>query len=397
MFRCYLMDTMSGQLAEPIDVPNARWTVSVSDCSLSTTRDKGVGEASLGGLQLPWAAVPGETPAARRRALATFRRSLALMWEDDSGRIPVVVGAIGDRVDSWLDTSFSLVSMMGLLGMRVLVEEGAFGKGNPNGTTTKDIDYKNLSLRAIASDMGQRCTGGKPGGYLPIDWPYMGERGKHSRTYYGFNARNNSFDKLLDEITNVQDGPDAQLRPYLSDETHVRHRLIMGTDADPTIDEAGLVPTLTFFPGGGTLENVKVEHATPSMRVYASGAGQDKAQLCHLAEDLSLVRQRDPWPLVEMAVGFTDDSSLSVLQSHARGRLQAESMPLAQVEGDVWLDDEHCPSLTEMWAGQRVDVQVRDHPGLADGTYEMRLMEMSGDMSPKVHLTFDPIVDPLEG
>lgn len=397
MFRAYLMDTMSGQLAEPIDLPNVRWSVTVSDCSLSTVRGKGVGEAAIGGLQLPWTAVPGDTPAARRRALASYRRAVCLMWEDESGMQPVVVGAIGDRVDSWLDTSFEIVSMMGLLGQRILVDEGAFGKGNPSGTTTRDIAYRNLSLRAIASDMGRRCTDAKPGGALPIDWSYLGEAGRHSRTYYGFNARNNAFDKLLGEITNVQNGPDAQLRPYIAEDgAHVRHRLVMGTDADPTIDEAGLVPTLTFFPGGGTIENVKVAHAGPTMRVYANGAGQDKAQLCCLAEDMSLVTKPDPWPLVESSHGFTDDSSLSVLQSHARGRLAAMADPICQVEGDVWLDDPNTPGFSEMWAGQRVDVQVRDHPGLADGTYEMRLMEMSGDATPKVHLVFDPIIDPLE-
>ena len=89
-------------------------------------------------------------------------------------------------------------------------------------------------------------------------------------------------------------------------------------------------------------------------------------------------------------------ASLSVLQSHARGRLAAMADPICQVEGDIWLDDPNTPGFSEMWAGQRVDVQVRDHPGLADGTYEMRLMEMGGDATPKVHLVFDPIIDPLE-
>lgn len=397
MWRTYLGDTMSGQIGEPIDIPNMTWSVSVSNSSLSTTRDKGVGESSTGGLQLPWTAVPGKDAAARRKAIATYRRCLMLMWEDDSGVVPVVVGAIGDRVDSWEDTSFDLVSMMGILGQRILVGEGAFGNGDPAGTTTKDIVYKRLSLRAIASDMGQKCTGDKPGGYLPIDWSYIGEAGSHDRTYYGFNAHNNDFAKLLGEITNVINGPDAQLRPYVtSDGTHVRHRLVMGTDADPTIGDDGLVPSLTCFPGGGTIENLRVAHTTPTMRVYAHGAGQDKAQLCFLAEERTLLEQRDPWPLIETSVGFTDDTNLSVLKSHAQGRLQAQSRPIAQIEGDAWLDDPRTPSISSMWPGQRVDLHVQGHPGLMDGTYNLRLMEMSGDGTPMVHLVFDPFADPLE-
>lgn len=396
MWRCYLADTMSGQLAEPIDIPSFSWTTSISDSSMSTTRDKGAGAYEASGLELPWTAVPGATQAARHRAIASYRRSIVLMWEDAAGRVPVVVGAVGPRLDSWLDTSFELVSMMNLLGQRIVVAEGAYGKGNPNGTTTADLAFGNRSLRAIASEIGQAATGDKPGGYLPIDWPYKGEGGKHQRTYFGHNAQNNDYAKLLGAMTNVMGGPDAQLRPYLADETHVRHRLEMGTDASPELAQTGLVRTLTAFPGGGTLEEVSVAHTAPVMRVYAHGAGQDKAQLGYLAQDLTLVQQSDPWPLIEETASFTDDEKLSILQSHAQARLAAASRPLAQVTGSIWLDDPATPSITEIWPGQIVSVSIQGHPGLPDGTYDMRLMEMRGDQTSRVGVTFDPILDPWE-
>ncbi|MBQ9005367.1 MAG: hypothetical protein IJ092_03220 [Atopobiaceae bacterium] len=396
MWRCYTMDTMSGALGVPIDIPSMGWTVSISDCSLSTTRDKGVAGYTSGGLELPWTAVPGASREARARELASMRRSIVLMWEEGGERIPVVVGAIGPRVDRWLDTSFELVSMLDLLDMRILVDEGSFGKGSPTGTTTKDIAYRSMSLRGIASDMGRRCTDSKPGGTLPIDWTYVGETGRHDRTYYGYNVSNNSLAKLLEEITNVQGGPDMQLRPYLADETHVRHRLEMGTDAHPALDQAGVVQTLTSFPGGGTLENVEVAHLGPVMRVYGYGAGQDKAMLCSLAEDRTLLEQRDPWPLVEEAHGFTDDSNLDLLSRHSRARLAASSRPVCQVSGDIWLDDARTPGLSDFWPGQLVNVAIEGHPGLPDGSYEMRLMEMSGDQSSQARLTFDVMPDPWE-
>lgn len=397
MWRAHLGDTISGAIGEPIDVPSMSWSVSISDCSMSTTRDKGIGAIDASGLDLPWSAVPGKDARAKQRAIATYRRCLILFWEDERGRTPVVVGAIGPRVDSWLDTSFELVSMMNLLGQRIVCPEGAFGNGSPAGTTTADLTYSNLSLRAIASAIGEVATGAKPGGELPIDWQYVGEAGGHQRTYYGHNASNNSFAKLLDAITNVWGGPDAQLRPYVTEDgLHVRHRLEMGTDAHPALDQTGLVQTLTCFPGGGTIEGVKVAHSAPVMRVYGSGAGSDKAQLGYLAEDRTLVTRPDPWPLVEEARGFGDDKTLALVRSHATAYLAANSRPLAQVTGSIWLDDPHTPTLSTIWPGQVVDLAIEGHPGMPDGTYRLRVMELAGDQSSKVDVTFDPIIDPWE-
>lgn len=397
MWRCYLGDTLSGAIGEPIDIPAMTWTLSIADASMSTTRDKGVGGIEAGGLDLPWSAVPGSDAPARQRALATYRRSIFLMWEDALGRTPVVCGAIGPRVDGWLDTSFELVSMMNLLGQRIVCPEGAFGNGSPAGTTTADVELRGLSLRGIASAIGEIATGAKPGGELPIDWTYLGERGNHQRTYYGFNAQNNSFAKLLDAITNVQGGPDAQLRPYITaDGAHVRHRLVMGTDAHPALDQTGLVQTLTCFPGGGTIEDVRVAHTAPTMRVYGYGAGQDKAKLTYMAEDRALVTRPDPWPLVEEARGFTDDETSALVRSHAEAHLKAGARPLAQITGAIWLDDPATPGLAELWPGQMVDLASEGHPGLPDGVRRLRVMEMAGDETSRVEVTFDPIIDPWE-
>lgn len=396
MWRAYLGDTLSGAVGEPIDLPETSWTLSVSDSSLAIVRDKGVGGAEASGLCLPWASVPGATREAKARAIAPYRRSLFVCWEDATGSVPVVAGAVGPRVDGWYDTSFELVSMASLLSQRIAFYEGTFGMGKQPGTTDATASYTQ-SLRGIAAELGYLATAQKPGGALPIDWSYEGERGRHSRTYYGFNAHNNDFTKLLGDITNVIGGPDAQLRPYWDDEgTHIRHRLLMGTDAHPELDQTGLVHTLTCFPGGGTVENVRVAHTAPVMRVYAHGAGEDKAMLTYLAEDLTLAQRSDPWPLLETAASFSDDESLDVLRKHADQLLQAGRRPLAQVVGEIWLDDPHVPPLAEIWPGMLCHLSVEGHPGLPDGTYALRVMEMAGDSTPRVTVTFDPILDPWE-
>ena len=53
-WRACLCDTMTGLLGQQIDIPSFTWSMTVSDSSFSTTRDKGVGEDEASGLQLPW-------------------------------------------------------------------------------------------------------------------------------------------------------------------------------------------------------------------------------------------------------------------------------------------------------------------------------------------------------
>lgn len=52
-WRAYVVDTISGQLLCPIDLPNFSWSVSVADSSFSTTKSKGVGQGEVSGLKVP--------------------------------------------------------------------------------------------------------------------------------------------------------------------------------------------------------------------------------------------------------------------------------------------------------------------------------------------------------
>jgi hypothetical protein len=62
MWSAYLFDSTTGLLAERLDLPSFSWTLSVGDCSLSTTRDKGAGVGDASGLRLP---VGRPSPGAR--------------------------------------------------------------------------------------------------------------------------------------------------------------------------------------------------------------------------------------------------------------------------------------------------------------------------------------------
>lgn len=182
-WNAFLYDTVTGLLGQQIDVPSFTWSMSVSDASFSTTKDKGFGIDDVSGLELPWGQIPGVDAAARASALMPYKRGLVLFWHSQAddpnkpGR-PVLAGALGVRKSSQLDVSVPFVSMLGLLEDRYLVHEGRFGKGAGN-SSPDEFRWVNLSYRALACETIRQCTEMKPGGTLPIDLPYVGEHGTH--------------------------------------------------------------------------------------------------------------------------------------------------------------------------------------------------------------------------
>lgn len=182
-WNCFLYDTVTGLLAQRIDVPAFTWSMSVSDASFTTSKDKGFGEDEVSGIELPWGQIPGDTPAARASALMPYKRGIVLFWHSSAddpnlpGR-PVLAGALGVRRSTRDDVSMPFVSMLGMLEDRYLVHEGRFGKGAGH-SSPDEFRWENLSYRALACETIRHCTSYKPGGELPIDLPYLGEKGVH--------------------------------------------------------------------------------------------------------------------------------------------------------------------------------------------------------------------------
>lgn len=383
MWNSYICDTISGLMITPIDLQSFSWHMSVSDSSLSTNTKRNIGEDGLSQISLPWASVPSNTPEGRNSILYPMKRSIVLMWDDT----PVIFGTIGYRVDSEDCTDFSLLSIQDILSSRYLVRENVFGKSY-GGTTNDTISYNNMSLRGIAADIIRKCTREKPSGVLPIDTQYDGETGNHQRTYYGYNVSNNAADKLLNEITNVQDGIEMRFVPYKK-ENNIRLRFEAGTDSEHELVNSNAKRTLTWFSNGrGLIEELKVSNIGPSMRVYGTGAGQDDSTLCHLAQDLSLCQTRDPWPIVESVVSDTSWDNIDLLRRHSEGTLESSKYPLCQIKGSVHINDFEDQFMGMVWPGDLIDIDIRDHPSLPDGIYTTRILRMEGDSTDKVSLTF---------
>lgn len=402
-WRHYLYQAMSGELGAPIDLPAFSWKVGVSDSSLATCKDKDAGDYESDGLTVPWTEIPGADYARKRLNVATGRRGVVSLWRDVTmppamlGR-PIVGGVIGVRNDTAQDTSFAVQSLLSVLESRYLVREGRYAAG-PNHTSPDVIRFDGMSYRGIASEIGYLCTQAKPGGYMPVDWSYRGERGSRARAYEAWDIQNLSCRKLFDNLSNVLEGPDMQFRPYLTDDgTHVRYRFVAGSDAEQYLGQH-VIHQLAYHPAGGTIGELTVDHLAPVMRVYSSGTGQDKAQKCAFAQDLSLVeRSNDPWPLVEMTYSDSDTDTYDVLLAHARSVLKANGRPLMQIKGVVHADDADDMGnpllpLGSYWPGELFDLHISGYAPLPDGTYRTRLMEMSGDESDRVELVFDVMED----
>ena len=388
MWRSFLFDTMTGRLGREIDVPGFTWSVSVSDSTFSTRSNKGLGEGSIGGVELPWTAF-GEHRSASDRASAVScaRRSIALCWDAGGELFPIVAGAIANRTDTFEGTSITLDSVMSILSKRILVSEGQFVQGGA------ELSLGPSSRRGLAAQAGWRATEGKPGGSLPVDWSYMDEGGSWSRVVWPYDAENAYAGDVVSGIADEDGGPDICFRPYIEGSC-LRHRMVAGTDADPYLGD-GSPRVIATFPGGGTLDNVSVARVAPqAMRVYATGAGSESAQLVSLAENLAMCRMDDPWPLAETALSESSVEDRGTLDSLAQSALAASAVPAMQVSGTVHMGDAGAPALGTFWPGDVFEWRVDGFPTLPDGSYRLRLLEMSGDEGFDVDLVFDAVFDP---
>lgn len=399
MWTAYIYETMSGSLIRPIDLPAFSWNVTIGDCSLTTTPSHKPGEHDLGGMRVPWTALEHATTAKERRELLASDRHGIILLRRYAGSdlnalgTPIVGGAIGSRQDTATDTSFSISSIMGLLAERYAVAEGSYANGVDH-TSSDTLAYRNMSLRGIASEIGYLCTNLKPGGTLPVDWTYRGEKGTHERSYEAWDVQNLSCKAILEKISGVSNGPDMQFRPYLtSDQTMVRWRFEAGSDTDIYLGQ-DTMHRLTYSPYGGTIENLTVDYLGPIHRVYASGAGADKAQTCAITQDLSLVELSDPYPLRELTYADSDTDKYELLLGHAQASLDANRRPLMQIKGEINIADMDGAGtlhpLGSIWPGEQVELDIQGFPSLDDGIYTCRLMQMDGNETDTVKLTFDP-------
>ncbi|MFT8640084.1 hypothetical protein [Bifidobacterium sp.] len=396
----WLTDARTGRIISPIDIPSFSWQMTVGDFGFTTT-SKNLGDVDASNLTIPWSALNADTPAERSHLLSMGRRALCSAWVydgvADSRGMPIMWGALGEREDTWLDTTFPLYSPMSLLDSRYAIRDGGF----VDTKSTDTVSWTGLSYRGLASNLIDLATNRKNGGTLPLDATYLNESGNHQRTnYQAWNVQNLDVKTLLTNLANVSGGPDMTFRPYWSDGTHARCRFLAGSDADVYLDMDHAPIVLNSFPDGGSLEDLTVDYALPYQRAYGTGAGTDASVLTTLAEDLtSITGSMDPPILREMTYSDSDAATLAVLKPKVQAALNANKVTGMQFTGSIDVNDTDSNGtllhpLGSFWPGEMFYLYISGYPTIPDDKYPVRLMEMSGDQSSKVKLQFE-VMDAL--
>lgn len=315
-----------------------------------------------------------------------------VLWDDQSW-----IGVYCDFTETDSDdaSSYSWYPSSSAAGLGKTSGQGPVGA---NTNARDSVTVNNLSNRGLACEVIRYATGSKNGGTLPFDLPYVGETGSETATWSAWNVQNLSARTVLTGIANGDGGPDMMFQPYWSDERTVRVRFLAGSDGDAYLPTIGL-PQVFRYDGrtGGDIEDLTMTSQVPVQRFYGTGAGSDESTVTALAEDLSSVTSsRDPAVLRESAYSDSDVTSVSLLKRSVTALMKSNRLPCIQLSGTVHVDDVDSSGrvlhpLPRLWPGSMCYLDMSGYRWLPDGRYQLRLMELSGDQSDKVKVTFDVV------
>lgn len=381
MWSVEVFETVSGQRLVELPVPEFSWSRTLRDSSVSEP-GHGMSDVGVTGMVLTRGMLSEVMDVTRsgwqlrvRDLLMPVKHGVMFLWDG----VPIVGGPISDTIRFTHDrVEVTVDSIANLLARRFAVT----ARFDP----LTQLTFKNLSLGSIAARVVQAGMS-RPAGGLPIR--FLPERaGTHERNYQGFNVANLDVNKLLDEISDVVHGPDIDFRPQVDGQRFFWRMVTGESDTNPYIGQETVHDWEVGTVDTGELA-VDLSAKVVAHRVFAVGDGQDAGT--HVAAfDIPVP---DGWPLVEVTatdstVKAADDRDNARLRALAQARLNAR--PAVQAVLDVRADG--AVPLGTFWPGEVAQVTVSEHLGLPDGTYAMRILEMSGDEGDWVKLTFDPLL-----
>lgn len=219
------------------------------------------------------------------------------------------------------------------------------------------------SLQGIAAGILSNANSRNP---MPIDIPAGPFSGTTLINYFGYDLA--SAGQRLQEITQLQNGPDVLLRPYFSDGSHIRHAVMLGT---PRLALAGNPPVFEY---PGDVVKILPTRNGSSMRslTLEKGNGVEYATPLAFTQDLTLPNAG--WPNLEVAsISHSDSPTQTILQSWSDseqallGRVQSTWAVTLMTGGS----DSPLGSFDPGGIGQ---YNVRNHCRLRDGMYFQRVL-----------------------
>lgn len=249
-----------------------------------------------------------------------------------------------------------------------------------------NVTFRNSSLGGIAWGLVQLAQL-KPGGRLPIVRGTRAEAGGYSRTYPWYDLANLNVDRLLTEISEMEDGPDIHFRPRWADRNQTRFEWVMvhGTNAQPVIAQEWSPDWDTTAEANDVVDiTVSNDASAVTDRIYVTGTGSGAGVLVSQATNLARVQTGRPF--LEAVASDSNQSDINVLRQRAHGRLASTREPLDQVTLTVRADSDK--NLLGRWrVGDAATVTIGEGwVHIPAGTYLMRVIKASGDLTENVTL-----------
>lgn len=257
-----------------------------------------------------------------------------------------------------------------LLNRRVLINAA----WNPAATPVTDVSANitlTYSLHTIAREIVNHSINKSfvVGSNLPIDLPAQ-IAGTATRTYYGYETI--AAGQRLQELTQVDQGPDIVFQPYLiavGGSRYIRHRMVIGT---PYLTGPG-VPLQ--FDYNSSLVKVAIGGNSDSLATtsYVRGTGNETGQLFGYASNPALIAAGYPL-LDDVDSTHTSASVQTTLDSWAAANVALQGTVPEQWKSTVLA--ETSPRAGEYAPGHFVTYNVIGHHWLPDGMYNQRLLSL---------------------
>ncbi|MFD5089315.1 hypothetical protein ACFWMR_01845 [Amycolatopsis thailandensis] len=316
--------------------------------------------------------LPGDEKTARvREWCVPWRYSIGVLRGDTVCQGGPIVPYSPDDDKTKLVVAFK--GFWELLNRRLLHNE------NWNPATAKITDPSaDLSITDSLPNIGRTIADHalgwhhRPGSDLPLDLPpVLPGGGTHVRNYRGYEAA--YVGQRLQELTQVDGGPDMLFQPYLTTSggfRYIRHRMLIG---NPLLTQPGAP---LRFDYNSTLVSLSIagDGSALANTAFVKGTGNEAGTLFGYATDTTLIDAG--WPALDMVdTNHTSADQQSTLDGWAKADIQLYGSQPEQWQAVVRADAD--PPLGSYTPGHFADYSVKGHHWLPSGIYSYRILGVS--------------------
>jgi len=255
-----------------------------------------------------------------------------------------------------------------------------------------DLATDTVTYRGSYGDIARSIIRGmmmRPGGDLPIVVPNIVEGGTRVRTLNNFDL--SYVGDLIDNLTNIINGPDIVFRPRLrADGLGVEWEMLTGTDDDDEIHgTVDAEPVWDHSARKTTVRSLSVNRSGANLadEAFALGGGQQD-KLIMARSNRTGLRDRG-FPLMQAQLNLNSVSEITTAQGYADRQSQFGQKSV--VTWDMKVSANMPPRITEYQEGDYIRVRVGVHKYIPAGEYRMRLLDIASDaLENEVTLTISP-------